>query len=69
MAFYTVKVQEKIDDGKKIKKINNKYLVEADSVTLAEASFIENFGFGDFEVKSIKQEKYIEVYFKTDRLS
>jgi hypothetical protein len=67
MSYYTAKVQliETIDTpkGVKEKRITETYLVEALSVTEAEAKVIEDFKgvTFDFEVKSVTANKVIKV--------
>jgi hypothetical protein len=67
MSYYTAKVQliDSIDTpkGTKEKKITETYLVEALSVTEAEAKVIEDFkGYSfDFEVKSVSASKIIKI--------
>jgi hypothetical protein len=67
MSYYTAKVQlvESIDTpkGTKEKRVTETYLVEALSVTEAEAKVIEDFkGYTlDFEVKSVSSSKIIKI--------
>jgi hypothetical protein len=67
MSYYTAKVQlvDTIDTpkGTKEKKTTETYLVEALSVTEAEAKVIEDFkGYTfDFEVKSVTSSKIIKI--------
>ena len=67
MSYYTAKVQliDSIDTpkGTKEKRITETYLVEALSVTEAEAQVIEDFkGYSfDFEVKSVSASKIIKI--------
>ena len=67
MSYYTAKIQltDEVDTpkGPKIKKITETYLVEAMSVTEAEAKVIQDFGNTtlDFEVKSVNQSKIIQI--------
>jgi hypothetical protein len=67
MSYYTAKVQlvESVDTpkGPKEKRITETYLVEALSVTEAEAKVIEDFkGYSfDFEVKSVSSSKIIKI--------
>ena len=67
MSYYMAKVQlvDAIDTpkGVKEKKITETYLVEALSVTEAEAKVIEDFkGYTmDFEVKSVSASKIIKI--------
>jgi hypothetical protein len=67
MSYYVAKIQlqDEVDTpkGPKIKKITETYLVEALSVTEAEAKVIEDFkGYTfDFEVKSVTASKIIKI--------
>ena len=67
MSYYTAKVQmtDAIDTpkGVKEKKVTETYLVEALSVTEAEAKVIEDFkGYTmDFEVKSVSASRIIKI--------
>ena len=67
MSYYTAKVQlvEAIDtpNGVKEKRITETYLVEALSVTEAEAKVIEDFKgvTFDFEVKSVTASKILKI--------
>ncbi len=67
MSYYMAKVQlvDAVDTpkGVKEKKITETYLVEALSVTEAEAKVIEDFkGYTmDFEVKSVSASKIIKI--------
>ena len=67
MSYYVAKIQlqDEVDTpkGPKIKKITETYLVEALSVTEAEAKVIKDFtGFAfDFEVKSVTASKIIKI--------
>lgn len=67
MSYYMAKVQlvDAIDTpkGVKEKKVTETYLVEALSVTEAEAKVIEDFkGYTmDFEVKSVSASKIIKI--------
>ena len=67
MSYYMAKVQmvDTIDTpkGAKEKKVTETYLVEALSVTEAEAKVIEDFkGYTmDFEVKSVSASKIIKI--------
>jgi hypothetical protein len=67
MSYYVAKVQltDEVDTpkGPKIKKTTEMYLVEAMSVTEAEAKVIEDFkGYTfDFEVKSVTASKIIKI--------
>jgi hypothetical protein len=67
MAYYTARVQliDTIDTpkGPKEKRVTETYLVEALSVTEAEAKVIQDFkGYTfDFEVKSVSASKIIKI--------
>ncbi len=67
MAYYVAKVQliDEIDTpkGVKQKKITESYLVEALSVTEAEAKVVKDFaGYTfEFEVKGVTQSKIIKI--------
>lgn len=67
MSYYIAKVQlmDEIDTpkGVKLKKVTETYLVEAMSVTEAEAKVIKDFtGVQfDFEVKSVNASKIIKI--------
>lgn len=67
MSYYTAKVQlmDEVDTpkGVKVKKTTETYLVEALSVTEAEAKVIKDFtGYNfDFEVKSVTASKIIKI--------
>jgi len=67
MRYYTAKVQliEQVDTpkGPKEKRITETYLVEALSVTEAEAKVVEDFkGYTfDFEVKSVSANRIIKI--------
>ena len=65
MSYFSVKVQFRTEDDKgKIKKENVSYLVDAQSVTEAEArtvKYLTEQGEDDFEVKSAGSSKIIEV--------
>jgi hypothetical protein len=67
MSYYVAKIQlqQEVDTpkGVKIKKITETYLVEAMSVTEAEAKVIQDFtGYNfDFEVKSVTASKIIKI--------
>jgi hypothetical protein len=69
MAKYfevTVTVQHEVDGGKggtKIKKVKESYLVDAMSVTEAEAKVVQDFKgvMFDFEVKSVTSSKIIKI--------
>jgi hypothetical protein len=65
MQYFQVKVEFKIEDDKgKIKRQSYLYLVDAQSVTEAEArtvKYLTEQGEDDFEVKSAGASKIIEV--------
>lgn len=63
MSYYTAKVQLVTTTGEKEKKINEVYLVDAMSVTEAEAKVIRDFSGTsiDFEVKSVTSSKIIKI--------
>lgn len=65
MQYFTVKVEFKVEDDKgKIKRQNVLYLVDAQSVTEAEArtvKYLTEQGEDDFEVKSASSSKILEV--------
>ena len=67
MSYYVAKIQlqDEVDTpkGPKIKKITETYLVEALSVTEAEAKVIEDFKgcTFDFEVKAVTNSKIIKI--------
>jgi hypothetical protein len=67
MSYYTAKVQitDEVDTpkGVKMKKSTETYLVEALSVTEAEAKVVQDFqGYTmDFEVKSVSASKIIKI--------
>lgn len=68
MSYYTAKVQlvEEVEGprgGTKQKKVTETYLVEAMSVTEAEAKVIQEFqGYTfDFEVKSVTASKIVKI--------
>lgn len=67
MSYYTAKVQlvDTVDTpkGPKEKRITETYLVEALSVTEAEAKVVEDFkGYSfDFEVKSVASSRIIKI--------
>ena len=67
MSYYTAKIQltDEVDTpkGVKIKKVTETYLVEALSVTEAEAKVVNDFqGYTmDFEVKSVSASKIIKI--------
>ncbi len=64
--YYNVKVQLQIDNDGKIKKVSENYLVQAESVTDAEAIVNEKMEGStiEFEVKSVTASKVIDVYSK-----
>ena len=63
MGFYTAKVSIAIDTPKGVKRQTEMYLVDAQSVTHAEAMVTKDFeGSGiDFEVKGVTNSKIIKV--------
>jgi hypothetical protein len=67
MAYYVAKVQliDEIDTpkGVKQKKVTESYLIEALSVTEAEAKVVKDFaGYSfDFEVKGVTQSRIIKI--------
>jgi hypothetical protein len=67
MSYYVAKIQltDEVDTpkGVKIKKMTEMYLVEALSVTEAEAKVVSDFsGFHfDFEVKSVTASKIVKI--------
>jgi hypothetical protein len=67
MSYYVAKVQLQIEvdtpKGVKVKKTSETYLVEALSVTEAEAKVVKDFqGYNfDFEVKSVNASKIIKI--------
>ena len=63
MSYYTAKVSVAIDTSKGVKKVTEMYLVNAHSVTHAEAMVTKDFeGSGvDFEVKAVSNSKIIKV--------
>jgi hypothetical protein len=67
MSYYVAKIQlqQEVDTpkGVKIKKITETYLVEAMSVSEAEAKVVKDFtGYNfDFEVKSVTASKIIKI--------
>lgn len=62
--YYNVKVQLQIDNDGKIKKVSENYLVQAESVTDAEAIMNEKMAGStiEFEVKSVTASKIVDVY-------
>ena len=67
MAYYTARVQwvSVVDTpkGQKEKKVTESYLVDAMSVTEAEAKVVKDFeGYSfDFEVKGVTQSKIVKI--------
>ena len=63
MAYYTAKVRIAVDTQKGVKRVTEMYLVNAQSVTHAEALVTKDFeGSGvDFEVKGVTNPKIIKV--------
>jgi len=63
MAYYTAKVSVAIDTPKGVKRQTEMYLVDAQSVTHAEAMVTKDFeGAGvDFEVRAVNNSKIIKV--------
>lgn len=65
MQYFTVKVEFKVEDDKgKIKKQNVLYLVDAQTVTEAEArtvKYLTDQGEDDFDIKSASSSKILEV--------
>ena len=63
MSYYTAKVSVAIDSPKGVKRLTEMYLVNAQSVTHAEAMVTKDFeGSGiDFEVKGITNSKIMKV--------
>tara|TARA_R100001594_G_scaffold131992_1_gene171968 strand:+ start:1129 stop:1335 length:207 start_codon:yes stop_codon:yes gene_type:complete len=63
MSYYSAKVSLSVDSGNKVKKVTEMYLVDAASVTHAEAMVVKDFeGQGiDFEVKAVSKSKIIKV--------
>ncbi len=61
MANFIVKAQWESDNGGKLKKNTELYLVDAVSVTDAEAATVAEFGTGvsNFEVKEVKATKIV----------
>jgi hypothetical protein len=67
MAYYTARVQwvDVVDTpkGQKEKKVTETYLIDAMSVTEAEAKVVKDFeGYTfDFEVKGVNQSKIVKI--------
>ena len=67
MAYYTARVQwvDVVDTpkGQKEKKVTETYLIDAMSVTEAEAKVVKDFeGYSfDFEVKGVTQSKIVKI--------
>ena len=67
MAYYTARVQwvDVVDTpkGQKEKKVTETYLIDAMSVTEAEAKVVKDFeGYSfDFEVKGVSQSKIVKI--------
>ncbi len=63
MGYYTSKVQLVDDSTGKSKKVTEMYLVEAMSVTEAEAKVVKDFGSTmlEFEVKAVSASKIIKI--------
>ena len=63
MGYYTARVQLKEDSTGKLKKVTEMYLVEAMSVTEAEAKVVKDFGSTtlEFEVKAVSVSKIIKI--------
>ena len=63
MSYYSAKVSLTVDSGNKLKKITEMYLVDAESVTHAEAMVTKDFeGQGiEFEVKAVSKSKIVKV--------
>ena len=60
---------EKVMENGKVKKVTELYLVDALSITEAEASLIEemiSFMQGEFQCKGIKEAKYSEIFFSEE---
>ena len=62
MGYYTAKVSVAIDTPKGVKRVTEMYLVDAQSVTHAEAMVTKDFeGSGiDFEVKGVTNSKIVK---------
>jgi hypothetical protein len=63
MGYYTSKVQLVDDSTGKPKKVTEMYLVEAMSVTEAEAKVVKDFGSTmlEYEVKAVSASKIIKI--------
>jgi len=64
MTYFDVKIEFKTeDDNGKVKKVKETYLVEAVSVTDAEAIVTKKFegGMSDFKVSSVSEKKYMDI--------
>jgi hypothetical protein len=65
MQYFTVKVEFKVEDDKgKIKRQNVLYLVDAQTVTEAEArtvKYLTDNGEDDFDIKAASSSKILEV--------
>ena len=63
MGYYTAKVQLVDDSTGKQKKVTEMYLVEAMSVTEAEAKVVKDFGSTtlEYEVKAVSSSKIIKI--------
>jgi len=63
MGYYTAKVQLRDDSTGKTKKVTEMYLVEAMSVTEAEAKVVGDFGSTtlEYEVKAVSASKIIKI--------
>tara|TARA_R100000951_G_scaffold94718_1_gene83577 strand:+ start:2010 stop:2219 length:210 start_codon:yes stop_codon:yes gene_type:complete len=67
MAYYTARIQwvDVVDTpkGQKEKKVTETYLIDAMSVTEAEAKVVKDFeGYSfDFEVKGVNQSKIVKI--------
>ena len=63
MSYYSAKVSLAVDTAKGVKRVTEMYLVDAQSVTHAEAMVVKDFeGQGiDFEVKAVSNSKIVKV--------
>ena len=63
MGYYTAKVQLLDDSTGKQKRVTEMYLVEAMSVTEAEAKVVKDFGSTtlEYEVKAVSSSKIIKI--------